>query len=43
VALNDTTVVSGTTYYYRVRAENDISYSAWAPLPTDPQVSVSVP
>jgi len=41
VALNDITVVSGTTYYYRVRAENDISYSAWAPLPTDPQVSVT--
>ena len=43
VALNDTSVVSGTIYYYRVRAENDIGYSAWAPLPTDTQVSVSVP
>jgi hypothetical protein len=43
VALNDTSVVSGTTYYYRVRAENTIGYSAWAPLPTDTQVSVTVP
>ena len=31
VAFNDTTVVSGATYYYRVRAENDISYSDWTP------------
>ena len=27
----DTTVVSGTTYFYRVRAENSASYSVWVP------------
>jgi hypothetical protein len=42
-SMNDSTVTSGTTYYYRVRSENDVGYSAWAPLPTDTQVSVSVP
>ncbi len=25
----DSSVAAGTTYYYRVRAENAISYSAW--------------
>ena len=25
----DSAVTAGTTYYYRVRAENDISYSTW--------------
>jgi FtsP/CotA-like multicopper oxidase with cupredoxin domain len=30
-SLNDTTVAAATTYYYRVRAENAISYSEWAP------------
>jgi hypothetical protein len=26
----DSTVTSGQTYYFRVRAENDVSYSAWS-------------
>ena len=26
----DSTVASGQTYYYRVRAENDVSYSTWS-------------
>ncbi len=28
-AYSDTSVTSGATYYYRVRAENDVSYSVW--------------
>jgi hypothetical protein len=27
---NDSAVVAGTTYYYRVRAENGVGYSAWS-------------
>ena len=40
-AYTDTAVTSGTTYYYRVRAENAISYSVWSPLPTETQVSAT--
>ena len=37
-AYTDTTVTTGT-YYYRVRAENSISYSVW----TDPPATAIVP
>jgi FtsP/CotA-like multicopper oxidase with cupredoxin domain len=36
--LTDTSVVGASTYYYRVRAENSVSYSAWS----DP-VTVTTP
>jgi hypothetical protein len=29
-AFTDTTALAGVTYYYRVRAENTVSYSAWS-------------
>jgi len=35
---HDASAASGHTYHYRVRAENTISYSVWAP-----QASVSTP
>ena len=35
----DAAVASGQTYYYRVRAENDVSYSAWSNMAT---VSIAV-
>jgi FtsP/CotA-like multicopper oxidase with cupredoxin domain len=38
-AYTDSSVASGTTYYYRVRAENAISYSVW----TDPPAQAIVP
>ncbi len=41
-AYTDTPVAAGT-YYYRVRAENAISYSVWSPLPTDAPVTATVP
>jgi FtsP/CotA-like multicopper oxidase with cupredoxin domain len=33
-AYSDASVASGTTYYYRVRAENAAAYSAWATAPS---------
>jgi FtsP/CotA-like multicopper oxidase with cupredoxin domain len=47
----DSTVASGTTYHYRVRAENSVSYSAWsnavtvqaAPPPAPPTNLVATP
>ena len=35
----DSAVTAGTTYYYRVRAENVPGYSPWS----DPSVSITVP
>jgi hypothetical protein len=50
----DTTVTAGTTYYYRVRAENAVSYSTWSngvsvtvyltpPAPTNLAATASAP
>jgi hypothetical protein len=33
-AYSDISVASGTTYYYRVRAENAAAYSTWTTAPS---------